>query len=209
MSTVPTDSTHSDAVMALAARCGVLRPVDLEPLGIRPEVLRRLLARGLIKKIGRGRYVPTQTRVDPPLIWAGVSRAVPNGVLCLRTALSVHRVLPMPLEPVDIAIDSRAARPRLDHPALWVARMGGAALSEGVEYHLLHGVNVPVFTLEKTLADLFKFRNKIGPHVAVDALRAALQHHQVKLDALQRYARLCRVERTITPYLNALVTPLQ
>lgn len=195
-------------MLALAARCGVLRPVDLAPLGIRAEVLRRMLARGQIKKIGRGRYVPTQTRVDAPLVWAGVARAIPHGVICLRSALSLHGVMNLPLEPVDIAIDSRAARPRSDAPTLWVARMGGAALTEGVEYHRLHGVNVPVFCLEKTLADLFKFRNKIGPHIAVDALRAALLHNRVHLESLLRYARLCRVERVMQPYLNALITPL-
>lgn len=209
MAALPTDSSHSDTVLALAARCGVLRPVDLAPLGIQPEVLRRLLARGLIKKIGRGRYVPTRTRVDTALVWAGVARAVPNGVLCLRTALTLHGVMHLPVEPVDIAIDNRAARPRMDNPTLWVARMGGEAFTEGIEYRLLHGVNVPVFTLEKTLADLFKFRNKIGPHVAVDALRAALQRNQVRLEALHHFARLCRVERVMAPYLNALVTPLQ
>lgn len=205
---LPSDSSHSDKVMALAQRQGVLRPVDLAPLGIQAEVLRRLLARGLIKKIGRGRYVPAGTRMDAPLVWAGVARAVPNGVICLRSALALHKVMPMPTEPVDLAIERRAGRPRLAEPTLWIARMGGEAFTEGVEIRILHGVPVAVYSLEKTLADVFKFRNKIGPHIAVDALRTALQHHQVHLDALQRYAGICRVERVMQPYLDALVTPL-
>lgn len=194
--------------MALANRQGVLRPVDLAPLGIQAEVLRRLLARGLIKKIGRGRYVPAGVRMDPPLVWASVARAVPNGVICLRSALAIHKVMPMPLQPVDLAIERRAAKPRLAEPSLWIARMGDEAFTEGVDVLVMHGVAVPVYSLEKTLADLFKFRNKIGPHIAVDALRAALQRNQVYLDRLQRYARICRVERVMRPYLDALVTPL-
>ncbi len=205
---LPSDTTHSDKVMALAQRQGVLRPVDLAPLGIQAEVLRRLLARGLIKKIGRGRYVPAGTRVDAAVVWAGVARAVPNGVICLRSALAIHKVMSMPTEPVDLAIERRAGRPRLSEPALWIARMGGEAFTEGVEIKVLHGVPVAVYCLEKTLADVFKFRNKIGPHIAVDALRAALLRNQVHLDSLQRYAQICRVERVMQPYLDALVTPL-
>jgi len=205
---LPLPCSHAEQVMALANRQGVLRPVDLAPLGIQAEVLRRLLARGLIKKIGRGRYVPAGVRLDPPLVWAGVARAVPNGVLCLRSALTLHKVMAMPLEPVDLAIERRAAKPRLAEPSLWIARMGDEAFTEGVEVHVLHGVSVPVYSLEKTLADVFKFRNKIGPHIAVDALRAALQRNQVHLDRLHHYARICRVERVMQPYLDALVTPL-
>ena len=104
---LPLPCSHAERVMALANRQGVLRPVDLAPLGIQAEVLRRLLARGLIKKIGRGRYVPAGMRLDPPLVWAGVARAVPNGVLCLRSALTLHKVMSMPLEPVDLAIERR------------------------------------------------------------------------------------------------------
>ena len=170
---LPLPCSHAERVMALANRQGVLRPVDLAPLGIQAEVLRRLLARGLIKKIGRGRYVPAGMRLDPPLVWAGVARAVPNGVLCLRSALTLHKVMSMPLEPVDLAIERRAARPR------------------------------PVDAVRPRHE-----RNKIGPHLAVDALRAALQRNQVHLDTLRHYARICRVERIMQPYLDALVTPL-
>lgn len=205
---LPMHISPSEQVLALATRQGVLRPVDLAPLGIQAEVLRRLLARGLIKKIGRGRYVPAGTRMDPQLVWAGVARAIPNGVICLRSALTIQKVMAMPLEPVDLAIERRAAKPRLAEPSLWIARMGDEAFTEGVEVHVLHGVSVPVYSLEKTLADVFKFRNKIGPHIAVDALRAALQRNQVHLDRLHHYARICRVERVMQPYLDALVTPL-
>ena len=114
---LPMHISPSEQVLALATRQGVLRPVDLAPLGIQAEVLRRLLARGLIKKIGRGRYVPAGTRMDPQLVWAGVARAIPNGVICLRSALTIHKVMAMPLEPVDLAIERRAAKPRKAKPA--------------------------------------------------------------------------------------------
>src|SRR5690606_21827106 len=98
-----------------------------------------------------------------------------------------------------------AAKPRLDYPELRVARLGGPAFTEGAETHLIENVKVRIYSLEKTLADLFKFRNKVGPHIAVDALRAALGQREIDQRKLWHYARLCRVERVMKPYVDALL----
>ncbi|MGQ0501127.1 MAG: type IV toxin-antitoxin system AbiEi family antitoxin domain-containing protein [Panacagrimonas sp.] len=198
------EPSKSQLIAELAAELGVLRPKDLALKGIQAEYLRRACDKGVIKKISRGSYVLPQKQVNASLALAVVGRAVPNGVICLRSALAFHGLGAAPHGSVDVAIERRAARPRLDYPVLRIARLGGQAFAEGIATHRIEGVRVRVYSLEKTLADLFKFRNKIGPHVAVDALRAALGSRRVKREQLQHFARMCRVERVIKPYLDAL-----
>jgi predicted transcriptional regulator of viral defense system len=198
------EPSKSERIIQLAGQLGVLRPKDLAGEGIQAEYLRRACDKGVIKKVGRGSYVLSQKEVNPGLDLALVARAVPNGVICLRSALAYHGLGETPASIVDVAIERRAARPRLDYPSLRVARLGGSAFTEGVERHAIEGVKVRIYSLEKTLADLFKFRNKIGPHLAVDALRAALQAQRVRKEKLWHFARLCRVERVMRPYFDAL-----
>lgn len=198
------EQSKSEQIVALARKLGVLRPKDLVPYGIQAEYLRRLCDKGLIKKVGRGSYVLAETKLSSGVSLAIVGRAVPNGVICLQSALAYHGIGELDPDLVFVAIERRAARPRVDYPELRVARLGGAAFTEGVEIHSIENVKVRIYTLEKTLADLFKFRNKIGPHIAVDALRTALAEESVNLKKLWHYARLCRVERVMRPYVDAL-----
>jgi predicted transcriptional regulator of viral defense system len=198
------EQSKSEQIVALARKLGVLRPKDLVPYGIQAEYLRRLCDKGLIKKVGRGSYVLAETKLGSGVSLAIVGRAVPNGVICLQSALAYHGIGELDPDLVFVAIERRAARPRVDYPELRVARLGGAAFIEGVEIHAIENVKVRIYTLEKTLADLFKFRNKIGPHIAVDALRTALAEESVNLKKLWHYARLCRVERVMRPYVDAL-----
>lgn len=204
MHTRADEPSKSERILQLAGQLGVLRPKDLAGEGIQAEYLRRACDKGVIKKVGRGSYVLSNKEVNPDLDFALVARAVPNGVICLRSALAYHGLGEIPRSIVDVAIERRAARPRLDYPTLRVARLGGTAFTEGVEKHVIEGVKVRIYSLEKTLADLFKFRNKIGPHLAVDALRAALQAGRVRKEKLWHFARLCRVERVMKPYFDAL-----
>jgi hypothetical protein len=106
---------------------------------------------------------------------------------------------------VWIALDRRARRPALRYPRLHVVRFGGSALSEGVETHRIEGVTVHVYSLAKTVADAFKYRNKIGLDVALEALREGWRDRRFTIDEIQRSARICRVERVMRPYLEALV----
>lgn len=198
-------SSKSERLLALAAREGVLRPKDLAREGIQAEYLRRFCARGLIRKVGRGSYVLAARAAGGPLQLSVTARAVPNGVICLRSALALHGLGRAPADSVDLAIEHRAARPRLDYPALNLFRLGGAAFSEGVVSQNVEGVALRVYALEKTLADLFKFRNKLGPHLAVDGLRVALASGRVDLPLLWHSARINRVERIMKPYVDALL----
>ncbi len=105
---------------------------------------------------------------------------------------------------VWMTIAPAARRPMMDQPPLRVTRFSGAALTHGVETHSVEGARVRVYSVAKTVADLFKYRNKIGIDVAVQALRDALQDRRLTIDDLVEAARVCRVERVITPYVEAL-----
>lgn len=195
--------TKSARILALAQQLGVLRPKDLAP-DLQAEYLRRLCDRGQLKRLGRGSYVPAACKPSYHLSLAVVARAVPHGVICLESALAFHGLAAADATEIAVAIERRAARPRVDYPLLRIARLGGAAFTEGVETHLIEQVPVPIYAIEKTLADLFKFRNKIGPHLAVDGLRTALASGRVDLERLRHFARLDRVERVMKPYVDAL-----
>ncbi|MHC9063553.1 type IV toxin-antitoxin system AbiEi family antitoxin domain-containing protein [Nitrospira sp. CMX1] len=183
---------------------GVLRTAQALKLGIHPRILYRLRDAGRLVSVTRGVYrlaeLPEPSHPDLLV----VARRVPQAVICLISALSFHDLTTQIPHEVHIALPRRTRYPRLDHPPLRVFLMTGAAYAEGIETHSIDGVSLRVYGPEKTVVDCFKFRNKIGIDVAVEALRLARERKRVTPRGLLRYARLCRVERVMRPYLEAL-----
>jgi hypothetical protein len=135
---------------------------------------------------------------------AQVAKRIPSGVFCLLTALRFHGLTTQNPADVWIALPEKARKPRLDYPRLRVARFSGAALTEGIETHRLERVEVHVYSAAKTVADCFKYRNKVGIDVAVEALRDFSRRHRGGATELARFARICRVTRVMQPYLDAI-----
>ena len=133
-----------------------------------------------------------------------VALRVPRGVLCLVSALAYHDATSEVPHEVQIALPRRTKAPKLDHPPLRVFWFSGPALTEGVQIVKVDGVDMRVYDLPKTVADCFRFRNKLGLDVAVDALNQAVRHKGVRPADVLRYARLCRIESVILPYLEAI-----
>jgi len=129
---------------------------------------------------------------------------VPSAVFCLLTALRFHGLTTQAAPEVWIALPEKARRPRLEHPRLRVARFSGPALTEGIEEHRAEGVTLRIYSAAKTVADCFKYRNKIGVDVAVEALRDFARKHRGGAGDLHRFARICRVARVMQPYLDAI-----
>ena len=129
---------------------------------------------------------------------------VPRGVVCLLSALRLHGIGTQAPFEVWLAIPQTMPTPRLEQPALRVVRMAGSALSEGIEKVDVDGVGVPVFNPGKTVADCFKYRNKIGLDVALEALGEAWRARRVTMDELWHYATIDRVHNVMRPYLEAL-----
>lgn len=196
--------TNRDLALRMIEERGLVRPKELEALGITRARLARLVAEGRVLRQGRGVYVATGHLPTAEHTLAHVAKRVPEGVFCLLTALRFHGLTTQSPAEVWIALPEKARRPRLDYPRLRVARFSGAALTEGIEQHEVEGVTIRVTSPAKTVADCFKYRNKIGIDVAVEALRDFSRKYRGRATELARFARICRVTRVIQPYLDAI-----
>jgi predicted transcriptional regulator of viral defense system len=201
-------TTDADRVLELARRTGMLRVRDLAPHGLHPENLRRLCARGLLVRTGRGLYVPADASATEQRTLAEVCKRVPHGVVCLLSALQFHGLTTqLPFEvwlAVDRAVDRRTRRPGTDRLPLRLVRFSGPAFTHGREEHRVEGVPVKVYSPAKTVADCFKFRHKIGLDVALEALRDCWKQRTATMDELYQAARACRVANVLRPYLESL-----
>jgi predicted transcriptional regulator of viral defense system len=197
--------TDQETLVAIR-RLGVVRPSDLEARGIPRGRIYRLVGLGLVERKARGLYVASDHDPTAEHSLAQVAKKVPKGVICLLSALQYHELTTQLPHEVWLAISEKARRPRIEYPPLRVVRFSGPALTQGVETHKIEGVSVRITSVAKTLADCFKYRNKIGLEVALEALREAWRERKTTIDEIDRSARICRVERVMRPYLEALIT---
>jgi predicted transcriptional regulator of viral defense system len=199
---MPTDA--SQKILKLAAQSAVLRPRDLDEQGIPRKYLGLLATAGQLRRIGRGLYsLPTAEPTENRSL-AEAGKLVPNGIICLLSALQFHRLTTQAPFEIWLAIDRKAWRPTLSELPLRVVRFSGDALSQGVEQHRIEGVPVKVYTPAKTIADCFKYRNKIGLDVALEALRDCWKQRRATMDELWQAAKICRVANIMRPYLESL-----
>ena len=200
--TRPTPTPTREAIRVLRA-AGVARTRDLEQRGVSRTQLGRLCERGLVERVGRGLYTLPGAVLTERHSLAEACRRVPGGVVCLLSALRFHDLTTQNPAEVWMAIGQKAWRPRAGNLALHLVHLSGAAFRDGIETHDVGGVTVRVFSAAKTVADCFKFRNKIGIDVAVEALRDFSRRHRGGANELSRFARICRVSRVMQPYLDA------
>ncbi len=201
---MPSTTSQKERLYEIARRSGILRVRDVAAKGIHPEYLRRLCAQGILTRASRGIYYLADADITEHHSLAEVCKRVPGGVICLLSALRFHDLTTQSPWDVWLAIDRKARKPRLEYPALRVVRFSGPALTEGVETHRIEGVRVKVYTPAKTVVDCFKYRNKIGLDVAIEAIRDYLRTYRGGMDDLWRFAQLCRVANVMRPYLEAI-----
>ncbi len=195
----------TEQILELARNSGVVTTAEVGSHGIHHEYLRRMCASGELVRVGRGLYSLPDADATAHHGLVQAARAVPKGVICLLSALRFHEIGTQVPHEVWIALDRRAARPQAEHPKMRIVRFSGEALSEGVDEHTIEGVPVRIYGPAKTVADCFKYRNKIGIDVALEALRDVLSSRICSTDDLWKYAKVCRVTRTIRPYMEAIV----
>jgi len=197
-------STAQDKVLKLARRSQGVTTRELAEAGIHRQALSRLVAAGELERIARGIYRPPENPITEHHGLAIAGAAVPQGVVCLISALRFHELGTQLPHQIWLAIDRRARRPALQYPPLRIVRYSGEALTEGIEIHRLEGRPVRIYNVAKTLADCFKYRNKIGLDVALEALREAWRARRFTMADMHRYAGICRVQRVMQPYIEAL-----
>jgi predicted transcriptional regulator of viral defense system len=184
---------------------GILRASELAPLGIPAKYLGRLCAEGMLVRVGHGLYMTASVPETVHLGLAQAAKLVPKGVVCLLSALRFHEIGTQLPHETWVALDRKAARPRgAADMRIRIVRFSGKALAEGVEPHDIEGIPVRVYSPAKTVADCFKYRNKIGLDVALEALREVLRQRKCTTDELWRYAEICRVSKVMLPYMEAM-----
>jgi predicted transcriptional regulator of viral defense system len=184
---------------------GILRMSEAVQAGIHRKMLYAMLDDGVIEKLERGLYRLAELPPlgNPDLV--SVARKVPAGVICLISALSFHEITTQIPHEVYIALKRGTGTPRIKHPPIRVFRFTGDAFAEGIETPTVDGIQLRIYSPEKTLADCFKYRNKIGLDTALEALKFYREKKRVNVNELMRYARICRVEKVMRPYLEAII----
>ena len=183
---------------------GVLRMSDALRAGVSRRTLYRLRDQGVIEPLSRGVYrlasLPALT--EPDLVT--VATRVPEGVICLISALAFHGLTTQIPRAVDVAVPRGTEPPRLDYPPINLYWRSGPAFEEGIVEHRLDGQRVRIYSPEKSVADIFQYRNKLGLDVALEALKTWRAGRGANTQRLLDSARACRVERAIRPYLEAI-----
>lgn len=191
-------------MLALAATMSLLRARDVAAIPLPTIILSRLVKDGRLKRVGRGVYSLPDRALSEHTLLAEAALRVPRGVICLLSALRVHGLGTQAPHQVWLAIPQNSPTPRVEHPLLRPVRMSGPALSEGVQSMRIDGLAVPVFNAAKTIADCFKYRNKIGIDVALEALRDGWEQRKVSMDELSYYADIDRVSNVMRPYMESV-----
>lgn len=197
--------TSRSRLRALARRKGAFRARDARNAGIHSQDLTRLLAAGELERLARGQYRLADLPITEFHALVLAAQAAPRGVICLLSALTIHGIGTQLPADVWIAIPRGARAPGQASTTLRVTHFSGAAFTHGIELHRLEGEEVRVYSVAKTLADLFKLRNQVGLDVALEALRESWRDRKVTMPALDRAARVCRVERVMRPYVEAVI----
>jgi predicted transcriptional regulator of viral defense system len=199
------EKSDRDRVIRLARAQGFITARKVSEAGIHSSQLTRLVADDTLQRVARGHYRLTDTDVTEHHALALASLVAPRGVICLLSALAFHGIGTQLPAGVWIAIERGDRAPKLADLELRVVRYSGAAFHEGIEEHDIEGRRVRVYGVAKTIADLFKARNQVGVDVAIEALREAWRDRRFAMADLDHAARICRVDRIMRPYIEAIV----
>ena len=186
-------------------RGGLLRTTAAIQAGIHPRTLYEMRDKGIVEQLSRGlfRLASLPSLSNPDLVT--VALKVPRGVICLISALAYHEITTRIPHEIYVAVPRGTEPPRLEHPPLRVFWFTGRSFTEGIETHKVDGIRLRVYSPEKTLADCFKYRNKLGLDTVLEALRFYRSRKRPNVDELMKFARVCRVEKVMRPYLEALL----
>jgi predicted transcriptional regulator of viral defense system len=204
MDATPTGQSEHIAAALFRKHGGMLKTGEALELGIHPRTLYSMRDSGVLERISRGVYrlADLPPLSDPDLV--SVATRIPQGVICLISALAFHRLTREIPHYVYVALPRGGEPPRLDHPPLRVFWLTEPVFRAGVETRTLDGVSLRIYSPAKTIADCFKYRNKIGIGVALEALRTLRERGELNPDEILHFARICRVEAVMKPYLQAL-----
>lgn len=196
--------SEQEAIKVIKNMGGTIRTRDALKQGIHRRTLYALRDRGMLTQISRGVYSLSDNPIsNPDLVTLGTR--VPNAVVSLISALAFHNITTQIPHAVSIAILKDTTPPRIEHPPITVHKFSNEAFSEGIEKHSIDGVSVKIYSAEKTLADCFKYRNKIGLDVCIEALKLYKSRKKVNVQEIIKFSKICRVYKIMTPHLESIL----
>ncbi|MBU3729007.1 MAG: transcriptional regulator [Phycisphaerales bacterium] len=189
---------------ARAKPAGIVRACEARSAGLHPRAIAAMVEAGQLIRVSRGLYrLRGSAPAEPDL--AIVARKVPTAVICLVSALSIHRLTTQIPRAVDLAVPRGFKDRLIEHPPVRFYRFGSDSLAAGIETFAVNGHDMRIYGAAKTVADCFKFRNRIGTDIAVEALRNYVRRRGARIDDLMAFARVNRVQAVMAPYLAALL----
>lgn len=200
---MPGGTTEEAAILSLLQKQGAIRARDLKEHGLSRQALTRLHKKGLVDRPSRGLYVLIDADFTEHHSLAEAAKLVPNGVVCLLSALRFHELTTQEPFEVWMAISHKGWKPDVSYPPLRIVRFSQQALDFGIEVHVVEEVKVRIYSAAKTIADCFKCRNKIGVDVAIEALRDCVANRKATMDELWAAAKACRMSNVMRPYMEA------
>lgn len=195
-----------NAILRMARKTGVVRAHEIREAGLHPEYLRKLCKSGQLIRAGRGLYSLADGDFTEHHSLAEACKRVPRGIICLLSALSYHEIGTQNPHQIWMAIDRAMRKPKVDYPPIRIFRFSGPSLKEGIEEKKIEGVSVRIYNPAKTVADCFKYRNKVGIDVAIEALKECWRSRRCEIDELVHHARICRVSNIMQPYMESIVS---
>lgn len=183
---------------------GVLRRKTALELGVHPSTLYALRDSGTLEEMNRGLFRLVEFTDLSQESWVIASQKAPQGVICLISALAFHEITDQIPGQVYLALPEDVTPPRIEYPPMRFFHFSKASYEAGIQKHLLEGIEVKIYSPEKTVVDCFKFRNKIGLDVAIDALKQCVQKYKRRPVHFMEFARICRVASVMQPYLETL-----
>lgn len=196
---------RKEEVLQLIRKLGLVNAADIEASGISRNYLYMLHKEGLLYKTTRGLYRVADALITENSGYIEMSKKVPRAVVCLVSSLNFHQITTQIPHEIWIALPRGSWRPVSAYPPVNVTFMSGKAYEFGIEEHIVNDSVIKVYSLSKTVADCFKFRNKIGLDIALEALKESLRSGRVSVDEIMEAAKVCNIANTMKPYLEATV----
>ena len=198
-------SKNTEHLTAAFHSISSLRSSDLEKIGFTRVQIRQAVEDGLIERVARGLYTNKSVNISEHHSLAQVSKLTPHSRICLLSALKFHNLTSQNPHEVWIAIGRKDRKPAYTTPPIRVVRFSGNAYHKGLESHTIEGVSVRVYSVAKTVVDLFRYRNKIGIDIPIEALREGWRERRFTIAEINRLAGQCRIKSVMTPYLESLL----
>ena len=194
------------AIGIIKNRGGIIRTQEVFRQGIHRRTLYGLRDEGTLISVSRGIYRLANMDVPAEVDIVEIAKAIPNGVICLISALSFHGLTTQIPHEVWIAIERKARKPKVTYPPLKVIYFSNSSFLTGIEVHRIMEHDVRIYDAPKTVIDCFRWRNTVGLDIALEAARKYLKRHNAKPAKLMEYAKICKVEKIVTPYLRAMIS---